>query len=318
MEQREKKPGDRFDGYWLRDEAPALGQFMAYLMPNRADNEAHINIDIDCRPLDAFLAKKNEGRTEDKYTYFHIFLAAMVKCFVLRPRMNRFISGNRLYMRDHISVSFVVKKKFEDRAEEGLAYKKYTEEDTIDTLHASIMEEIHQCRREDVLDNSTDMMTKLLKLPRWLLHIIVNILFALDRKGKVPYDLIKADPNYSSIFLTNLGSIGLDSGYHHLNNWGTNSFFGVIGKKHLAPEWHEDGTCTVRPVISLGLTLDERIGDGFYYAGTVRLLNKILENPEILEQPFSTPSNTEKEVIIYGNHRKAPLAFQHGGGSRKP
>ena len=213
----------------------------------------------------------------------------MVKCFVLRPRMNRFISGNRLYMRDHISVSFVVKKKFEDKSEEGLAYKKYDENDTIDTLHSSIMEEIHQCRREDVLDNSTDMMTKLLKLPRWLLHIIVNILFSLDRKGKVPYDLIKADPNYSSIFLSNLGSIGLGAGYHHLNNWGTNSFFGIIGKKHLAPEWHEDGTCTVRPVISLGLTLDERIGDGFYYAGTVRLLNKILENPEILEQPFSTP-----------------------------
>ena len=94
MEQRAKKRGDRFDGYWLRDEAPALGQFMAYLMPNRADNEAHINIDIDTRPMDAFLARKNEGRTEDKYTYFHVFLAAMVKCFVLRPRMNRFIAGN--------------------------------------------------------------------------------------------------------------------------------------------------------------------------------------------------------------------------------
>ena len=289
MEQRAKKRGDRFDGYWLRDEAPALGQFMAYLMPNRADNEAHINVDVDCRPLDAFLAKKNEGRTEDKYTYFHLFLAAAVKCFVLRPRMNRFISGNRLYMRDHISVSFVVKKKFEDKAEEGLAYKHYDENDTIDTLHESIMEEIHQCRREDVLDNSTDMMTKLLKLPRWMLRIIVNILFALDRNGKVPYDLIKADPNYSSIFMTNLGSIGMDSGYHHLNNWGTNSFFVMIGKKHLAPEWHEDGSCTVRPVISLGLTLDERIGDGYYYAGTVRLLHKLLENPELLELPFSTP-----------------------------
>ena len=289
MEQRPKRRGDRFDGYWLRDEAPALGQFMAYLMPNRADNEAHISLDVDCRPLDAFLAKKNAGRTQDKYTYFHLFLAAAVKCFVLRPRMNRFISGNRLYMRDHISVSFVVKKKFEDKAEEGLAYKHYGENDTVDTLHESIMEEIHQCRREDVLDNSTDMMTKLLRLPRWLLHIIVNILFALDRKGKVPYELIKADPNYSSIFMTNLGSIGMDSGYHHLNNWGTNSFFVMIGKKHLAPEWHEDGTCTVRPVISLGFTLDERIGDGYYYAGTMRLLTKILENPELLELPFSTP-----------------------------
>ena len=289
MEQRPKRRGDRFDGYWLRDEAPALGQFMAYLMPNRTDNEAHISLDVDCRPLDAFLAKKNAGRTQDKYTYFHLFLAAAVKCFVLRPRMNRFISGNRLYLRDHISVSFVVKKKFEDKAEEGLAYKHYGENDTVDTLHESIMEEIHQCRREDVLDNSTDLMTKLLRLPRWLLHIIVNILFALDRKGKVPYELIKADPNYSSIFMTNLGSIGMDSGYHHLNNWGTNSFFVMIGKKHLAPEWHEDGTCTVRPVISLGFTLDERIGDGYYYAGTIRLLTKILENPELLELPFSTP-----------------------------
>ncbi len=289
MEQRAKKRGDRFDGYWLRDEAPALGQFMAYLMPNRADNEAHISLDVDCRPLDAYLARKNAGLTQDRYTYFHLFLAAAVKCFVLRPHMNRFISGNRLYMRDHISVSFVVKKKFEDRAGEGLAYKKYDENDTVDTLHQSIMEEIRQCRREDVLDNSTGLMTKLLRLPRWLLHFIVNILFALDRKGKVPYDLIKADPNYSSIFMTNLGSIGMDSGYHHLNNWGTNSFFVMIGKKHLAPEWHEDGTCTVRPVISLGFTLDERIGDGYYYAGTMRLLTRILENPELLEQPFSTP-----------------------------
>ena len=258
-------------------------------MPNRTDSEAHINADFDCRPLDAFLAKKNAGRTEDKYTYFHLFLAAAVKCFVLRPRMNRFIAGNRLYMRDHISVSFVVKKRFEDKSEEGLAYKRYDENDTIDTLHESIMQEIHQCRREDVLDNSSDLMTKLIRLPRWLLHIIMDILFALDRKGKVPYELIKADPNYSSIFMSNLGSIGMDSGYHHLNNWGTNSFFAMIGKKHLAPEWHEDGTCTVRPVISLGFTLDERIGDGYYYAGTVRLLRKLLENPELLELPFSTP-----------------------------
>ena len=289
MEQRPKKRGDRFDGYWLRDEAPALAQFMAYLMPNRTDNEAHFSVDVDTRPLDAFLAKKNQGLEKDKYTYFHIILAACVKCVVLRPRMNRFIAGNRVYMRDHISVSFVVKKKFEDHSDEGLAYKRYDENDTIDTLHSSILEEIYQCRREDVLDSTTDIMTKVIKLPKWMMKLLANILFSLDRNGKVPYDLIKADPNYSSIFLTNLGSIGLDSGYHHLNNWGTNSFFAVIGKKHLEPEWHEDGSHTVRPVISLGFTLDERIGDGFYFSGTLRLLNKILENPELLEQPFSTP-----------------------------
>ena len=145
-----------------------------------------------------------------------------------------------------------------------------------------------QWRQNTSEDNSNAFMQKLMRLPSWLLRLVVKILFKLDRKGKVPYDLIRTDPNYASIFLTNLGSIGLDAGYHHLNNWGTNSFFGVIGKKHLAPEWHEDGSCTVHPVLDLGLTLDERIGDGFYYSGTVRLLRKLLENPELLEQPFST------------------------------
>ncbi len=197
--------------------------------------------------------------------------------------------GNRVYERDHISVAFVVKKHFADSSEEGLAYKHYGGDDTIDTLHTSILEEIYQCRRDDVKDNSSDFMDKLVRLPHWMLKIVVNILFFLDHRGKVPFDLIKADPNYASIFLTNLGSIGLQSGYHHLNNWGTNSFFCVIGKKHLAPEWHEDGSYTVRPVIGLGLTVDERIGDGYYYSGTVRLLKKLMENPELLEQPFSTP-----------------------------
>ncbi len=289
MAQMQKKRGDRFDGRWLRDEVPALNQIMSYLMPNRVDCEAHIAEEIDVRAIDAFLARKNEGLSQDKYTYFHVFLAAMVKCVALRPRMNRFIAGNRIYQRDRISVSFVVKKKFDDGASEGLAFKYYDENDTIDSLHASILEEINNCRREDASDNTTGIMEKLVRLPQWLLRLIMSVLIRLDRKGRVPYDLIKADPNYSSIFLTNLGSIGLGSGYHHLNNWGTNSFFGVIGKKHLAPEWHEDGSYVVRPVIGIGLTLDERIADGFYYAGTMRLLQKLLAEPELLELPFGTP-----------------------------
>ena len=285
LETREKKRGDRFDGYWLRDEVPAMNSFMAYLFPNRADNEAFIEQSIDLRPMDAFLAKKNAGLEKDKYSYFHVILAACVKCFVLRPRMNRFISGNRIYQRDHISVAFVVKKRFEDSSSEGLAYKRYTGDDTIDTLHVSILEEIYQCRRTDVEDNSNAFMQKLMRLPSWLLRLVVKILFKLDRKGKVPYDLIRTDPNYASIFLTNLGSIGLDAGYHHLNNWGTNSFFVTIGEKHLHPYYDEKGNVEMREVLNLGFTLDERIADGYYYSRTIRLFKYLLQHPQLLEKP---------------------------------
>ena len=282
------KRGDRFDGTWLRSEPP-LNQFMPYLYPNRCDNEAYINEEIDLRPIDAWLAKKNEGRTEDKYTYFHLICATIIKAFTLRPKMNRFISGNRLYQRNYLSVAFVVKKRFSDRAEEGLACRKFGEDTTVDTLHDSLCEEIRERRKEDQVDNSTYFMGKLVKLPRWVLRAIMRVLFRLDRKGKVPREMIKDDPNFSSAFLTNLGSIDLNCGYHHLFNWGTCSCFVVVGKKHLAPEWHEDGSCTVRPVLNVGITLDERIADGYYYAKTIKLVKHLLEHPELLELPANEP-----------------------------
>jgi len=73
-----------------------MNRIMPTLMPNRADNEAYINIDIDVRPLNAYLEKVNAGRTEDKYTFFHLISAALGKAFVLRPRMNHFVVGGKM------------------------------------------------------------------------------------------------------------------------------------------------------------------------------------------------------------------------------
>ncbi|MBS7410339.1 MAG: hypothetical protein KIG59_05205, partial [Muribaculaceae bacterium] len=47
-------------------------------------------------------------------------------------------------------------------------------------------------------------------------------------RGWVPQSIVGSDPNHAPIFLSNLGSIGLEVGYHHLVNWGTNSCFIVI------------------------------------------------------------------------------------------
>ena len=288
MAKQKIRKGDRFDGVWLRDE-PSLNQIMCYVYKNRADNEAYISEVVDLRPIEAYLAKKNQGRTEDKYTYFHIICSAIVKAFTLRPKMNRFIAGNRLYQRKYLSVAFVVKKKFSDHSEEGLAFRKFDKDANIDKLHESLVEEIHTQRKEGQVDNTTDFMDKLVKLPQWILRPIMNVLIRLDKKGKVPYDMIKEDPNYSSIFLTNLGSIDLNCGYHHLSNWGTCSCFVVIGKKHLAPEWHEDGSYTVRPVLNVDITLDERIADGYYYSKTIKLVKHLLAHPELLELPANEP-----------------------------
>lgn len=283
-----RKFGDRRDGVWLRD-LPSMNQIMPPLMPNRADNEAYINVAIDLRPLDAYLAKKNDGRTEDKYTYFHLVSAAIARAFVLRPKMNRFICNNKIYQRNDVTVAFVVKKKFEDRSEEGLAFLTVDPEKGLEDYHASIMKVIHDNRREDIKDTSTGVMDLLVKLPHFVTVGIVKFLRFLDRFGLAPEDVIATDPNHAAVFLSNLGSIGLECGYHHLVNWGTNSCFIVVGKKHWTMDYNKQGEGDMHEVLPLGITLDERIADGYYYSGTVALVKELLEHPELLEQPMNTP-----------------------------
>lgn len=288
MAKIKKKWGDRPDAVWLKD-LPSMNRIMPGIMPNRADNEAFISVDIDLRPLNEYLAKKNEGRTEDKYTFFHVVSAAIGKAFVLRPRMNRFVCNYKIYQRDKITVAFTVKKKFSDKSEEALAFFEYDETETMDSYHEKIMKVIHGTRENEVSDTSTGAMDIICKLPQWVINTIVKAVLWLDKHGWAPQSLIGSDPNHASIFLSNLGSIGLEAGYHHLVNWGTNSCFIVIGKKYMKMDYKKDGTADLHEVIPLGITLDERIADGYYYSGTVALVKELLEHPDLLDLPANTP-----------------------------
>ncbi|MBR2697383.1 MAG: hypothetical protein IKE76_02235, partial [Clostridia bacterium] len=179
-DKKHRRRGDRFDATLVRDLDP-LHWFFPYIYPNRADNEAFIREEFDLTNLNAFLAKKNEGLDHaHRYTVFHAVAAAIVKAVTLRPRMNRFIKGCRLYQRDELSLGFVVKKHFADDGGEGLAFIKFPEDTTIDSLHARIMDEIFECRRDDVQDNSTQGMEMFTHLPRWLMRIVMWGLHRLD------------------------------------------------------------------------------------------------------------------------------------------
>ena len=284
----ERKWGDRKDGVWLKD-IPALNRMMPGLMPNRADNEAHISIDIDLRPLNAYLQKLNEGRTEDKYTFFHLVSAAIGKAFILRPKMNRFIVGSKMYQRKKVTIGFAVKKQFNDHAEEGLAFFTYDPKETLESYHGKIMQQIHLTKSDTQKDTSTGAMDIVCKLPQWMINTFVKFVLWLDKHGWAPDSLVGSDPNHAAIFLSNLGSIGLPGGYHHLVNWGTNSCFVIVGRREWKKEYLPDGSEDLHEVLPLGITLDERIADGYYYSGTVALVRELLAHPELLELPADTP-----------------------------
>ncbi len=280
-----RKIGDRKDGKLLRH-VDAMHFLMPIIYPNRCDNEAFISERIDLTNINKYLDEKNMSNPEYKYNLFQIMVSAVLKTITLRPKMNIFIANKNMYQRNEVSAAFVIKKVFKDNSEEGMAFIHSKETDTLETVRSDIYRQINRCRKETKQDSTVEVMELFNKMPRFLSKAIINFVCFLDKRGKVPQSFISTDPYYSSVLISNLGSIKLKCGYHHLTNWGTTSVFMVIGEKKNRPFYDENGNMEMRESVDIGLTVDERIADGYYFSKTVKLLKKLLENPELLEKPF--------------------------------
>ncbi len=282
--------GDRKDGKLVRN-IDGMHFICPIIYPKRCDNEAFIYEKIDLTNVNKYLKKKNKENPEYKYNLFQIIVTTMSKILYLRPKMNYFIQNSNLYERNDKSISFVVKKKMDEKSGEGLAFIHLKENDNIDTIHNEIKDIVYS-QRSGGSDGSSDSMDMFLKMPRFIGKFLVHIIMFLDRHGWVPKFLIESDPYYSSVVLTNLGSIKMHAGYHHLTNWGTNSIFLAIGEEKLREFLDESGKATMKDSVDIGFTIDERIANGYYYSKTIELFKYILENPELLEEPLN------KEITI--------------------
>ena len=279
-----KQFGDRKDGKRLK-KISSMHVMMPLMYPNRCDNEAYISERIDLTNINAYLEKKNAQNPEYAYNLFQIMATAVLKTITLRPKMNRFIANKTMYQRNEVTASFTVKKIFHDDGGEALAKIKTTGKETIDSIHDEIYRQVSFCRSEEK-DPSTASMDILQKLPNLLLKLVGVVARFLDRHGWMPQSIIATDPFYSSAVLANLGSIGMRAGYHHLTNWGTCSVFCVVGEIKKRPIYDAEGRMQVCECVDLGLTIDERLADGYYYSKSVKLLKHLLENPELLELPL--------------------------------
>lgn len=280
-----KKWGDRRDGELIR-KLDSMHYIMPLMYPNRCDNEAFLHVRIDLTNAMAYLEKKNAAELPYRYNLFQMVVTAILKTIALRPELNRFIVNGSLYQRRELTAAFTVKKVFSDNGGEALARIHAKESDTIDTIHEEIYRQVSLCR-SDNKDQSTASMDIIQKIPGK--HLVGAIARFMDRHDLMPQAVIATDPYQCSAVLTNLGSLKIDAGYHHMTNWGTNSLFCAIGLMKQRPFYDDEGNMEMRMSVDLGLTIDERIADGYYYAKSIHLLQHLLEHPELLDTPLSEP-----------------------------
>lgn len=267
---------DRRDGKYIKP-TDAMHAIMPYLMEKRIESEVSKTETLDITNLMAWIDKKNEN-LEFKFTLFQALAAVFVKTIYNRPYLNRFVQGHRMYDRRHVSISFVAKDKFSDEGEEKLIVLTINPKDNALGIAHKMAIDVFKTRKQGTndMDQSLKMLTK---LPRFLMRIVVRFIKWLDYHGWVPKSLTEGDSNYSTLLLSNLGSIKCDSCYHHLNNYGTNSLVITIGTIKESKKKY---------TIDITATLDERIADGFYFAKSIKLAQYILDNPDLLEENVSS------------------------------
>ena len=93
-------------------------------------------------------------------------------------------------------------------------------------------------------------------------------------------------PYDTTVLFQNVGRIKCGAPYHHLAEYGTNSVMVTVGEIHKENVIDSEGNSRVRDVVEMGITIDERIGDGFYFAKSIKLLKYLINNPALLEAQF--------------------------------
>lgn len=287
---RKRRLGDRHDGYRVRNlDLPF------YIIPNimrsRLDSQIFFNIPIDIENLEKYVHKK---RSEDipNLRIIHVAMAAALRMFATRPQLNRFVAGKKIYAHNNISFSMTVKRALTDEGSETEICPVFEPTDTIFEVVEKFNSEVEKAFAEE--ESDTDKINRLVGMtPTCIKTFIVFVLRNLDKIGLMPKFITKASPFHASAYITDIGSLGIDSVYHHLYEFGTVSCFMAMGKKQYLPCIKSDGTLGQKKIINFRFVLDERITDGHYYAASIRQFTRFMKHPELLEIP---PENIPEDL----------------------
>ena len=281
--------GHRSDGKRVKN-LPPIFKIMPCVMPDRADSQVYFKQDIALKGLDEYIERK--AKEGIRISYMNIIYAALVKIIAQRPNLNRFAMNGVLYERNKIYVSLVIKKSLTDDGTETPIKLDFNGNESIFEIKDRLDRTIEKNKEIENL-NKTDKLVGILNvIPSGLIRTVVKFLMFLDKHGLLPKKIIDASPFHTSVFLTNVGSLGIDSIYHHIYNFGTTSMFFSMGKKKKS-YIYEDEEFKEEKCITLAFVGDERICDGYYYASSFKLLSKYLKKPELLEDN----GEVEKELV---------------------
>ncbi len=288
-------PFFRSDGDRIKGLSPER-RFMPFMMPTRNESVVYHEQQYEIGKTRRWLRDFNRANPPQSATMFHLFLWACGQGLNFHPSMNRFVLGRRIYQRRGVQVSFAAKKEFSATAPLVTVKKPFAASEPFAAAVKDMTDRIGEGRSSNQRRVDKELRLALM-LPGIILRFVLWFLRKLDFFNLMPRSMIESDPMYASLFVANLGSVGLDNTFHHLYEYGTISIFAAMGTQKKAVVVSRDGSPEVREVLQIRWTLDERIIDGMYAGESMLLVKKIMEDPErYIGKPAEVAAGSDPEL----------------------
>lgn len=262
---------------------PPMNVMTAYIMPDRNGASNLFSCEIDITETEKFISQKRKEGLKG-LGLMHIVMASYVRTIAKYPGINRFIRGQRIYARKNIEICLTIKKEMSLDAQETVVKICPDASDSLADIYSQVSKVVdeNRCIGDG---NAMDTIARVLVcIPNVFLKFTVWALKTVDYFGLLPRFLTKASPFHASMFITNMGSLGIPPIFHHLYDFGNVPVFISLGTKHTAYATDKDGNVHKHKYVGINVVCDERICDGHYYSKAFKSLKSLMESSESLEQ----------------------------------
>lgn len=235
-------------------------------------------VELDVSELEKYVAKKRKEGVKTTLTYLMtIIIGRGIRQEV--PELNTYVKRGKIIQRKQVDATVSV---LLPGGQMGSVKVENADQLTTAEISENIGNNIANSRKGNEND---EMQSKsfLAKIPWPLRNWFFKIYQTITINWGISMPVIGLDSNsFGSYVISNIGTVGLDTGFGSLLPSSNISFVFVLGSINKKPIVVNDEV-VVRRVMLLSSTLDHRVVDGSHGGRLFRYIKQVAKNPEILD-----------------------------------
>ncbi len=275
---------------WSSFRRLAMGQWQTAYDPS-----IYGSMELRMEQTDLYIKAFRE-RTGKRITVTHLVTKALAECLRRCPEANAILRWNSIYVRKTIDLSVLVVQTDGGKDSVDLAACTVREVDKKSVYDLAAEMEVQIARVRERKDAAMEKGKKTAGLiPLLFMNFFLKVVAFLSYTLNLLLPGIPRDP-FGGATITNIGSLGLDTGFVPLVPYTRVPIFLAVGEIQTVPVV-KDGAVVPGRTMKLCATLDHRLIDGFHASVMSKVMHEYLEHPfEHFDKIDSLPEAAARAV----------------------